>query len=493
MSDTSAASTMLYKPARQTSKLLVTWWLVFQATIISHNSPAYAYTYSFNGHLHKFGYYNSAKTARSRRDKSLALSARTKLNRHHNLHQHFLQSTSLSSSSIDASTTSSTTPLPTTTTSQLSTSDIQHMKQATTLARIGYGNTFPNPAVGCVLVRHHYHDNEDDSSQTTMPLDEVIGSGFHPKAGMPHAEVFALLEACDHIEDGVAGARSVMGAASDNDETTSSSTSKMLNKKVLDLLDVYKSKDGACKLFDGHFDDWNVTAYVTLEPCCHTGQTPPCAMSLVAAGVNRVVVGYRDPNPKVDGGGLQLLQNSGIDVQVLSKTKGKNTTKEEIKAATECYNLVKYFVKRISPREESSPKLDDTISGKKRRILRSIAGRQKTEGNIQQLDWPKDHSTTTNEEDNEESDLSAQHISINHRYLERIDAALWDHEIVLLRLNKVVKKKKEAKILGGRIAEILNAHVAQVIGHTSLLYRPGFPPVLDLDELILDEEDINSN
>ena len=490
MRDTSAASTMLYKPARQTSKLLA-WWLVFQANIISHNSPAYAYTYSFNGPLHKFGF-NSVTTSRSR---NKARSARTILNRHHNLHQHFLQSTSLSSSSIDASTTS-TTPLPTTktTTSRLSTSDIQHMKEATTLARIGYGNTFPNPAVGCVLVRHHHHDNEDDSSQMTMPLDEVIGSGFHPKAGMPHAEVFALLEACDHIEDGVAGAKSVMGAVSDNDETTSSSTStKMLNEKVLDLLDVYKSKDGACKLFDGHFDDWNVTAYVTLEPCCHTGQTPPCAMSLVAAGVNRVVVGYRDPNPKVDGGGLHVLQNSGIDVQVLSKTKGKNTTKEEIKAATECYNLVKYFVKRISPREETSPKLDDTISGKKRRILRSIAGRQKTEGNIQQLDWPRDHSTTANEEDTEESEISAQQISINHRYLERIDAALWDHEIVLLRLNKAVKKKKEAKILGGRIAEILNAHVAQVIGHTTLLYRPGFPPVLDLDELILDEEGINSN
>ena len=485
MRDTSAASTM-YKPAiRRTSKLLL-WWRVFQANIISHKSPAYAYTYSFNGPLHKFGYYNSATTSRSR-NKSLG---RTKLNRHHNLHQNLLQSTSLSSNSIDASTTSTTSLPNTTTSSRLSTSDIQHMKQATTLARIGYGNTFPNPAVGCVLVRHRHH-HENDSSQTTMPLDEVIGSGFHPKAGMPHAEVFALLEACDHIEDGVAGARSVMGAVSEDEATTSSLTSKMLNEKVLDLLDVYKSKDGACKLFDGHFNDWNVTAYVTLEPCCHTGQTPPCAMSLVAAGVNRVVVGYRDPNPKVDGGGLQLLQNSGIDVHILSKTKGKKTTKEEIKAASECYNLVKYFVKRISPREESSPELDNTINGKKRRILRSIAGRQKAEGIIQQLDWPRDHSSTK-EEHNEESDLSAQHISINHRYLERIDAALWDYEIVLLRLNKFVKKKKEAKILGGRIAEILNAHVAQVIGHTSLLYRPGFPPLLDLDEL-LDEEDVNLN
>lgn len=65
---------------------------------------------------------------------------------------------------------------------------------------------------------------------------------------------------------------------------------------------------------------------------------------------------------------------------------------------------------------------------------------------------------------------------------------LWDHEIVLLRLNNVVHKKKGAKLLSQRVANELNAHVAQVLGHTALLYRPGFNPVLDLDELASNDD-----
>mmetsp|Transcript_3560 Transcript_3560/g.7861 ORF Transcript_3560/g.7861 Transcript_3560/m.7861 type:complete len:440 (-) Transcript_3560:31-1350(-) len=355
--------------------------------------------------------------------------------------------------------------------------DIKHMNLATSLARIGYGNTFPNPAVGCVLVRQ----NDDDDSS----LGSIIGSGFHPKAGMPHAEVFALLEACGHVEDGVAAARSVMGATEDGTDDTS------LNNKVLELLTTYKSEDGASELFNDHFVDCNVTAYVTLEPCCHVGQTPPCALSLVAAGVTRVVVGYRDPNPRVDGGGIQLLQDAGIGVQVLRLSNSARQLKynEEAKAAAECSYLVKYFVKRISPRGEEH--LEDAISGKNRMVLRTIAGRQKTEGTIHQVEWPKDKSLL--KKDKEESDF-AENVPLDNRLLERIDQSLWDHEIVLLRLNKAVKKKKGAKILGGRVAEALNAHVAQVIGHTALLYRPAFPPVLDLDELAKkDADDSNSD
>jgi len=360
-------------------------------------------------------------------------------------------------------------------------SDIEHMKLAARLARNGYGNTFPNPAVGCVLVRHH----DDDSS-----LDSVIGSGFHPKAGMPHAEVFALLEACSHVEDGAAAAKSVMGAVADTD---ASNAEAMLAGKVLELFTTYKSEEGASELFNSRFDDCNVTAYVTLEPCCHWGQTPPCATSLAMAGVSRVVVGYRDPNPRVDGGGICVLQNAGIGVHVIGQNPAddETTSSQETEAAAECSDLVKYFVKRISPREDPVKNLDDVINGKKRRALRSIAGRQKSTGTIQQIGWPKDGSIT--EEDKKSSEF-AERVPIGSRLLESIDQALWDHEILLLRLNNAVHKKKGAKIIGGRIAEVLNAHVAQVIGHTALLYRPTVPPVLDLDELVKDVlGDINSD
>ena len=56
------------------------------------------------------------------------------------------------------------------------------------------------------------------------------------------------------------------------------------------------------------------TAYVTLEPCCHFGRTPPCADALVAAGVRRVVYAVRDPNPRVDGGGARRLAAAGVEV-----------------------------------------------------------------------------------------------------------------------------------------------------------------------------------
>lgn len=351
--------------------------------------------------------------------------------------------------------------------SHISTMDLQYMKRAVSLARIGYGNTFPNPAVGCVIVQNN--GNESYSH------DFILGSGFHPKAGMPHAEIFALLEACKHVDDGALAARSVMRELHDDASTLS------LKNDVTNLVDVYKSEDGACKLFNDCFVNCNVTAYVTLEPCCHTGQTPPCALSLVAAGINRAVVGYRDPNPKVDGGGIQLLKNSGIDVHVLSQ-QGINISNEERTVAEQCYSLVKYFVKRISPQSEILRNLEESINGKRRRALRSIAGRLKSEGTMKEVSWPKDkiHVLGNDEEDGDYAQLAP----IDNRFIEMVDQSLWDHELVLVRLNNAVRKKKEATILSSRIGKILKAHVTQVIGHTALLYRPGNPAVLDLNGIV---------
>jgi len=127
--------------------------------------------------------------------------------------------------------------------STITPSDRQHIRRALELARTAEGQTFPNPLVGCVI---------------TDVEGNVVGEGFHPKAGMPHAEVYALR---------AAGQKAARG-----------------------------------------------TAYVTLEPCNHFGRTPPCSRALVAANISRVVVGIVDPNPLVGGFGIQTLIDAGIAV-----------------------------------------------------------------------------------------------------------------------------------------------------------------------------------
>ncbi len=121
--------------------------------------------------------------------------------------------------------------------------DERWMRRAITLARRGLYTTTPNPRVGCVLI---------------SPEGEVVGEGWHDRAGEPHAEIHALR---------AAGARA--GGA---------------------------------------------TAFVTLEPCAHFGRTPPCADALIQAGVARVVIGGYDPNPLVAGKGAEKLRAAGIRV-----------------------------------------------------------------------------------------------------------------------------------------------------------------------------------
>jgi len=126
----------------------------------------------------------------------------------------------------------------------VSADDVLHMRAALALARRGNGRTWPNPSVGCVIVKD----------------GRVVGRATTAQGGRPHAEPQALTMA---------------GAAA----------------------------RGA-------------TAYVTLEPCCFHGRTPPCTDALIAAGVARVVVGVRDPDPRVNGAGLVRLRAAGIAVEV---------------------------------------------------------------------------------------------------------------------------------------------------------------------------------
>ncbi len=117
------------------------------------------------------------------------------------------------------------------------------MRRALELAARGLYSTHPNPRVGAVLVRDQ----------------QIVGEGWHERAGEPHAEPLAIRAAGERARGS--------------------------------------------------------TAYVTLEPCCHHGRTPPCVDVLLAAGVRRVVFAVGDPNPRVNGGGAKLLRQAGVQVE----------------------------------------------------------------------------------------------------------------------------------------------------------------------------------
>ena len=336
----------------------------------------------------------------------------------------------------------------------LSAKDEECLRQAIECAKNGLGVTFPNPAVGCVLV-----------DQST---GDVLGKGFHPRAGYPHAEVFALFEAAGLVPDGIQAAKEIVQKPEDD----------MEDGVVENLLMKYACADGGDKLFGDLFADKSVTAYVTLEPCSHFGLTPPCAYSLATAKVNRVVVGFRDPNPRVDGGGVQFLREVNVTVDMAADDK------PDIEKA--CSELVTNFVKRITPSEAR----DDYsyITGAMRRALRAMANRQRRSGTITEVVWQGD---SVKAGDNMKQGL--EELILPARWMEELDATLWKEELVSLKLNAAVQKKKGAKILGERIADALKAHVAQILGHTCLLYRPAAPPFIDLEALVADDKGGNDD
>ena len=120
----------------------------------------------------------------------------------------------------------------------------KYISRCIELGKLGIGNTYPNPSVGCCIVLD----------------DKIIGEGYTSKAGGNHAEVNAI----NSVED----------------------------KSLLKLS----------------------TIYVTLEPCCHHGKTPPCVDKIIASGMKKVVIGIKDPNPLVCGKGIEKLKENGIEV-----------------------------------------------------------------------------------------------------------------------------------------------------------------------------------
>jgi len=141
--------------------------------------------------------------------------------------------------------------------------DSAWMQLAIKEARKGMGRTSPNPCVGAVVVKNN----------------KLVATGFHQKAGTPHAEVHALRAAGEKAR--------------------------------------------------------GATIYVTLEPCNHTGRTPPCTQAILTGGIKRVVVGMLDPNPLVTGGGCKTLSAHGLEVAhgVLGE---------------ECRNLNRPFIKHVT-------------------------------------------------------------------------------------------------------------------------------------------------
>jgi diaminohydroxyphosphoribosylaminopyrimidine deaminase/5-amino-6-(5-phosphoribosylamino)uracil reductase len=147
--------------------------------------------------------------------------------------------------------------------------DTRWMHRALDLARRGIGLASPNPAVGCVILDRH---------------GELIGEGWHEYDLLDHAEIAALKNAAGITSDAGCPIQAAQSAA-------------------------WVGSDAASRLR-------GATAYVTLEPCNHTGRTGPCTQALIAAGISRVVAATADPNPTVAGHGMDTLRSAGIQTTV---------------------------------------------------------------------------------------------------------------------------------------------------------------------------------
>lgn len=195
------------------------------------------------------------------------------------------------------------------------------MLRALELAKKGEGSTSPNPCVGAVIVKGGV----------------IVGEGWHKAAGEEHAEIMAI--------------------------------DTVMAKSGIKTVDLDPN------LFH------NAVLYITLEPCCHYGKTPPCTERIVAAGFKKVCIGMKDPFKKVNGKGVKYLKNHAVDVQVC---KVNSKLVEEIRKVNQPfikhsltglpYVLLKAGISldgKIATKLRDSKWITSEISRKDARLLRS--------------------------------------------------------------------------------------------------------------------------
>ena len=440
--------------------------------------------------------------------------------------------------------------------------DEAFLQMAVDAAQLGYGYTFPNPAVGCIIVLSTT-TTTTSTTMTEIPTvattqHTIIGRGYHPRAGYPHAEIFALFEAAKHVPCGIQAATSVIQHYNPDKSIGNYNKSDGLDKEheqnvyetVVSLTKQYQGVNGTRLLFenclqpyllpkteDSENDDTTstttntITAYVTLEPCCHVGKrTPPCTNSLlISNGISRIVVGSRDPNPQVDGGGIQILQQQQHHQHSTTSTTPKISIVDippsyYTTAGTApyyCNALITNFAKRITV---PIPNYEVTMTGRMKRVLRTLASQMlsnssnNNHGTLPTVSWGS-YTAGIRDDDNNKSNTSINYpaasididalvisntsdgvamsknemieaavnqLDILPNWLEHLDGVLWQHELVLLRLNKAISKRKGTTMLGNRIAQQLQACVVQSKGHTVLLYRPSSAtnPIIDMHSLL---------
>lgn len=339
------------------------------------------------------------------------------------------------------------------------------LREAIVCAQLAAGFTFPNPCVGCILVAD-MAENSDDDNHKRNRSNRIVGRGFHPRAGFPHAEVFALLEAAGRVESGVAAAKVVLKkhqAGSDDD--------LLLLERVQQLASEYASGGGPDRLFgiESLYTKRNqsavrLTAYVTLEPCCYFGRTPPCAQTLISAKVvKRVVLGAHDPNPRVDGGGVQQLRNAGIQVDFVAS----NDLRERLN------QLLGNFPKRIAPSrdEQLAPLQVMCHDHDKLNTLQKLATQKRADQSLATIEW-KDQDAIEKHDVAIRADSTSSMI-LSPQWLERIDTLLWEQEFLVLEgLDGAVLI--QPSLLAEKIAEQLQACVSQFSPQENslLLYRP---------------------